>query len=178
MALGNVILITPEPKGRFEEIIVVGTPKPGTHMVIKPGTTFTRGGRCEMEPAGTTAASSTNQGMNADGERIPIAILLCATDAGASGVPPFIGPTDAYTTGSRGTVYYPVPGDEMNILFQDNTGTGALEDIVIGSKLIVDDGTGKVLQSTGSPECEPWVSNEAVADVAADRLIWATFTAA
>jgi hypothetical protein len=166
MARGNCIIITPEPKGRFEEITVVGTPKPGTCMTTIAGTsTYTNGGRTSMEPAGASAGQ-----MGADGDRISVAVLLCATDPGATGVPPFIGPTDAYTTGSRGCVYYPQPGDELNMILMDLSGTGSNQDFVVGTKLIIDDGTGKLLMTTGTPESEPFECQELKSDLAADYL--------
>lgn len=170
MAKGNRIIVTPEPKGRFEEVIVAGTPKPGTIMHKKTGVA-TSGGRFTMEPAGTTAASGS-RGMNADGDRIPICVLLTFVDHCAC--PPSKGATDAYADGERGAVYYPVPGEEMNVLYQNQSGTA--DDVAVGDKLIVDDGTGKVLVSTGSVEDEPFQSCETVTDPTADQLIWAEFT--
>ncbi len=172
MAKGNKIIVTPEPKGRFEEIVVIGTPKPGQCMEIIPTTNVPVGGRSNFEPAGTTAASGS-QGMSADGDRIPVCVLLCFLDHVAC--PPGKTATDAYVSGERGAVYYPVPGEELNILFQNNTGTA--DDVRIGDKGIIDDGTGKVLVSTGSPECEPFEFKEALVDPTADALLWVNYTA-
>ncbi len=177
MARGNCILVEPEPKGRFEEITVVGTPKPGTVMSIIPNVSvYTTGGRTSMEPAGTTAANSTFSGMAADGDRIPICVLLSSADPCGAAAPPFKGPTDAYATGERGVVYYPIAGEELNMILKDETGTGAGEDYVIGSKLIVDDGTGKLVQSVGTPESEPFLCLELKTDLAADYLAWVQYT--
>lgn len=167
MAQGNRIIVSPYPMGRFEEIIVVGTPKPGTHMELVPTTNALVGGRRQMEPAGTTAAAGS-QGMNADADNIPICVLLCFADHAAC--PPGLGPTDAYVTLSRGAVYYPQAGEEMNLLFQNVSGTA--DDVRIGDKMIVDDGTGKILVSTGSVESESWESQETLTDPTADQLIW------
>jgi hypothetical protein len=174
MAKGNCIIVTADPKGRFEECFISGTPKPGTAMEIKLGVAA-KGGRWTMEAAGTTAANSTLSGMAADGNRIPIAILLGGCDPHAA-VPPGGLSTDAYVDGQRGVVYYPVPGEEMNVLLMDISGTGADQDFVVGTKLIVDDGTGKFLSSSSTPEAEPFVCLEAVSDLAADQLVWAYFT--
>jgi hypothetical protein len=169
MARGNNIIVSGEPKGRFEEIIVAGTPKPGTIMATKTvalsGTVFT------MEPAGTTAASGS-RGMAADGDNIPIAVLLGSADHAAG--PPGKTSTDAYVDGERGAVYYPVNGETLNVLKLDVSGTA--DDLAIGDKLIVDDGTGKVLLSAGSPESEPFECLETVTDPTADVLIWVKFT--
>lgn len=177
MALGNMILLEAEPKGRFEEITVVGTPKPGTVMSVIPNvSTYTVGGRTSMEPAGTTAANSTYSGMAADGDRIPICVLLCNADPCGGAAPPFKGQTDAYATGERGVVYYPIAGEELNVILLDQSGTAAGEDFVIGSKLIVDDGTGKLVQSVGTPESEPFIAMETKADLAADYLMQVQYT--
>jgi hypothetical protein len=172
VAKGNRIIVTPHPRGRFEEVIVVGTPKPGTVMAIVPTTNTPVGGRYNYEPAGATAASGS-QGMSADGDNIPICVLLCFIDHVAC--PPGKGATDAYVTGERGAVYYPEPGEELNVLFQNASGTA--DDVRIADKLIVDDGTGKVLVSTGSVESEPFEAQEALTDPTADTLIWCKYTA-
>lgn len=171
MAHGNCIIVSSPPMGRFEEITVVGTPKPGTIMNIVPATE-PQGGRYSMEPAGTTAASGS-RGMSADGDRIPICVLLGGADP-VAGVPPGRTSTDAYVTGERGTVYYPALGEEINVLKMDVAGTG--DDFTIGDKLIVDDGTGKVLLSAGSPESEPFMCLETITDPSADQLIHALYT--
>lgn len=173
MALGNRILLASEPGGRFEECIISGTPKPGTAMELKIGTAAI-GGRWTYEPAGTTAANSTYSGMAADGNRLPVAILLCGTDTAAAN--PGIGPTDAFTDGSRGCVYFPISGEEMNILLKDESGTAADQDFVPGTKLIIDDGTGKFIASASTPESECFTCLETKADLAADYLCRAQYT--
>lgn len=168
MARGQRILVSAEPKGKFQEVIVDGTPKPGTIMTIKPGTAVDGNGIFTYEPAGTSAGL-----MAADGDQIPIAVLLGGAD-GCVGVPPGNLSTSAYVSGERGTVYFPVAGEELNILKLDVAGTG--DDFTIGQKLIVDDGTGKVLGTTGTPESEPFVALEAVTDPTADQLVWCQYT--
>lgn len=170
MAKGNEIIVTANPKGHFEEVIVDGTPKPGTVMVIKPGQTATslssQGGRWEYEPAGTTAASGA-MGMGADGNRVPIAVLLEDHLQGRLA-------TTAYVDGDRARVYYPIMGEELNMLKLDVSGTA--DDFAVGTPLIVDDGTGQVLISSGSPEAEPFISLEVLTDPTADQLVWCKFT--
>lgn len=170
MAKGNRIIVTPHPRGRFEEVIVNGTPLPGTCMEYKPSSTDV-GGRRNFEPAGTTAAAGSH-GMNADGDNIAVCVLLCFADHAAC--PPGKGPTDAYVTLDRGAVYYPVEGEELNVLFQNAAGTA--DDIAIDDKMIVDDGTGKVLKSTGTVESEPFQAREAIVDPTADQLLYCMYT--
>lgn len=167
MAKGNKIIVSDNPRGVFEEIIVVGTPKPGTCMHY---TTAARvGGRASMEPAGTTGG----QGMAADGDQIPIAVLLSHVDHPAC--PPGQTATDAYATGDRGCVYYPLPGEELNVLFGNASGTA--DDVVaMTTKLMVNDGDGKLIPTTGSPEMEPFLALESITDPTADQLVWAKAT--
>ena len=161
------IVLSAQPRGVFEEITIVGTPKPGTVMVIVPGQTAVNDdGRWDYEPAGTTAASGT-QGMGADGDRIPIAVLIEDALQGRA-------VSTAYATGDRGRVYYPAVGEELNMLMQNAAGTG--DDLTVGDPLIVDDGTGKVLKSAGTPETEPFMCLQVVTDPTADQLIWTKFT--
>lgn len=169
MAKGNEIVVTGEPRGRFLECIVSGTPKPGTVMELKWSVTTPTNGRWTYEPAGTTANSGTTLGMAADGNRLPIAVLL--PDRMQGGLA-----TTAYVSGTVGYLYFPLPGDEINMLIKDETGTGDTEDYVPGVKLIVDDGTGKLIQSSSTPESEPFICLETVTDVAADTLTWCMFT--
>lgn len=172
MASGNRIVASPAPLGRFEECIVVGTPKPGTVME-KIAATSPVAGTYSFEPAGTTAASGTH-GMAADGDNIAIGVLVCFADHAAC--PPGKSATDAYATGERGAIYWPQNGDQLNMLFQNAAGTA--DDIVMGDKLIVDDGTGKLLKSTGTVESEPFIAAEAIVDPTADQLFLCEFIGA
>lgn len=166
MAKGNEIIVSAKPKGHFEEVIVSGTPKPGTVMEFKRSVTSPIGGRWTYEPAGTTAASGV-QGMAADGNRLPICVLLPDHLQGKLA-------TDAYADGDRAQVYYPAPGEELNMLVENQSGTA--DDFVPGDKLIVDDGTGKLLISASTPESEPFICLETVTDMTADQLVWCKYT--
>lgn len=166
MAKGNRIVVTPCPRGRFEEIIVVGTPKPGTCM-YPTAAALVGGNTRSMEPAGTTGAL----GMGADGDQIPVAVLVYGIDHAAC--PPGRAATEAYVTGERGAVYYPVDGEELNVLFGNASGTA--DDVAVGDKLMIDDGTGKAINTTGSPESEPFVAREAIVDPTADQLLYVVY---
>jgi hypothetical protein len=165
MAKGNSIIVSSEPKGVREECIISGTPTPGVVMELK-GATAAVGGRFTYEPAGTTAAAGS-KGMSADGDRIPICVLTEDSLQGKLA-------TTAYADGDRGFLYWPVNGEELNMLFQNASGTA--DDVLVGDKLIVDDGTGKLLVSTGSPECEPFGALEAITDPTVDQLFWVKYT--
>lgn len=169
MANGNRIIVSSNPKGVFEDCFVSGTPKPGTCMELVAATAR-KGGVATYEPAGTTAASGA-KGMNADGDRIGVCVLLSFVDH--ANCPPGLGPTDAYADGVLGAVYWPANGEELNVLFMNAGGTA--DDVALGTKLIIDDGTGKVFTSTGSPESEPFTALEALVDPTADQLIWCKY---
>lgn len=156
MAKGNKIIVNPDPRGIFKECIISGTPKPGTVMQVKAAT----------EPIG---GCYTWEVFNAaaDGDQRLIAVLLENELLGAL-------PTDAYADGDRGFLYCPLPGDELNMLLLDVAGTG--DDFAIGDLLMVDDGTGKLVATTGDPESESFICMETVTDPTADHLTRCMFT--
>lgn len=160
MARGNEIIVTADPKGNFLEGIVntAETPKPGTIMQIDP-TQSRQGGRHVWKAYSRDA--------DGDRPRGPYAVLLPDHLQGK-------GPTDAYAAGDRCFMYAPLPGDELNLLFHNVSGTA--DDVALGDILIVDSGTGKVHTTTGSPETEVAVALEAITDPTADQLLWAMWS--
>lgn len=163
MPRGNEIIVTSQPRGVFKGIKVDGTPKPGTIMTPKPGTAIDGNGIIEMEPAGVSAGI-----MSADGDRIPIAVLLRDDKQGKTS-------DDAYADGDMAEVYFPLPGEELNVLFGNLSGTG--DDVVAGTTLlVVDDGTGKVQPTASTPESEPFLALESITDPTADQLVHVLFT--
>lgn len=168
MAYGNDIIVSGEPKGVRTEGIIganAGTPKPGTIMEIDYDVDADGTKRFSWEPYGVTASGGANQGVSADGVRMPIAVLLPDPTKSA---------TTAYAVGDRCFLYFPIMGEELNILVQDVAGTG--DDIVIGDKFLVDDGTGKLILSTGTPESEPFMALEDVTNPTADTLLHVMYT--
>lgn len=166
MAKGNEILISAGYVGRRLEGIIAGTPKPGTCMALK--NVALQSGRATWEPFGTTAASSNN-GVAADGDQRLIAVLLPDELQGKAA-------TVAYVTGSRCFLYCPLPGDELNMLFENQSGTGDDTDFVIGDLFMVDDGTGKLLVVDSDAQSEPFAAMETMSDVTADILVHTVFT--
>jgi hypothetical protein len=156
MARGNEIIVSANPRGVFLEGIVSGTPKPGTCMQIKAATEMVNG-RFTYEA----------YNRDADGNRYPIIVLLPDNLRGKLA-------TEAYADGDRGFFYCPLPGEELNVLKLDVSGTA--DDFAIGQQLIVDDGTGKVLGTTGSPEAEPFICLETITDPTTDQLVHVMFT--
>ena len=156
MAKGNEIIVSAEPRGVHKEGIISGTPKPGTVMQIKAAT----------EPVNGRHTWEVFNGA-ADGERVTVAVLL--PDWGLGKIA-----TDAYVTGSRGYLYVPAAGEELNMLVSNISGTG--DSFAIGDTMIVDDTTGKLVATTGTPESEPFEILETSAALTADTLLWCMYT--
>lgn len=136
MSRGNSIIVTPEPKGRFTEGTVSGTPVPGTCMELVPSSGKV-GGRF------TWRARSS-----ADGTQGPIVILLEDLLLGKT-------KNDAYASGERCFLYFPVNGEEFNMAIRDQPGTGTLGVENVGDLLAVDGATG-MLQAAGSSLAAPF----------------------
>ncbi len=154
-ARGSKIIITTDPKGVFLEGIIATAEKPGTICQITSA--FSNGGRHTY--------GVYNPGT--DGERRAIIVLLEDDNQGKV-------VTDAYTAGKRARFYVPQAGEELNILFHNQTGTA--DDVAVLDPMIVDTGTGKIHTTTGSPESEPFIALEAQVDPTADVLLPCMYT--
>ncbi len=157
---GNLIVVT-SPYGRKLEGIVSGTPKPGVWMQIKPSVAPI-GERFTWEAAGV----SGNVG---DGSPRLLALLDIDQYQGK-------GVDDAYVDGKRCFMWCPLPGDEVNVRKADVSGTGsATEDLNIGEKMLIVDGTGYsspvVVGVVASPVVYPMTVLEAVTDQPAEQLV-------
>ena len=160
MARGNGIIVSAEPKGRYMEGYIASgeTPKPGTVLQIQAATAL-RGGRHTFEIYNADADGGMPKG--------PLYVLL---PDDLRGIPV----TTAYAAGDRCFLYTPVAGDELNMLLLDVSGTG--DDHTKGEMLIIDDTTGKLIATTGTPESEPFQLLETVTDPVADTLAWVVYT--
>lgn len=160
MARNNVIVLAAEPKGRFiEGTIGAGlTPKPGTIMQIDHSIAM-QGGRHTWVLYNADADGGRPKG--------PIIVLREAELMGK-------GITDAYAAGDRGFGYIPANGEELNCLVANIAGTA--DDHAAGEMLMVDDTTGLLIATTGTPETEMFQLNEAITDPTEDTLAWVTFT--
>lgn len=150
MAKGNKIVVSSNPKGVFQDVIISGTPKPGTVMQIKAAT----------EPVeGMFTMEVFNQA--GDGTHAETAVLVEDDKQGKTA-------TQAYVDGTVGQVYFPAHGEELNMLFQNQSGTA--DDIAIGDRFEVDDGTGLMIaEATGTAKFK---ALETVTDPTADQLVW------
>lgn len=160
---GTRIIVTSRPRGVYEDVFVVGTPKPGTVMEIN--NTAQVGNVFSYSVYGTFA-HDTGQGIENDGDRKAIAILLEKDQESAIY-------SDAYVTGDMGRVYYPAMGEQFNMLVEDVSGTG--DDFFISEEMMVDDGTGKLLTADGNAQAHPFTCMEVVTDPLADHWMWCRF---
>lgn len=155
MAKGNRIVLSSEPQGRFIEGVLGNiTPKPGTIMQFDISEALV-GNRHVWEVYNADADGGNPKG--------PYIVLIEDYLAG-------VGPTTAYAANSRCFGYIPKSGDELNLLLADVAGTA--DDHTKGEILIVDDGTGKLIATTGTPEDEVAMLLEDVTDPTADTLAW------
>jgi len=157
MARGNTIVVSCDPKGRFEEGYIASgeTPKPGQILQRDP-TVALRNGRFTYKMYNLTA----------DGNR-PVGALWVLREDFLQGKDA----TQAYAAGDRCFLYCPLPGDELNLLVLDVVGTG--DDKTAGAALSVDDGTGKLVAGTG--DSSPFQLLETITDPVADTLAWVCF---
>lgn len=152
------ILVKPtsEYGGKFVEVYIKTgeTPKPGTIYQID-GTVALKGGQF----------TATVYNRSSDGDRPigPYIVLLERRDRGQT-------PDDAYAEGDLALGYIPVPGDELNLLFGNASGTA--DDVTAGAAGLIDDGTGKAIPTTGSPQSNPFMFLESYTDPTADRHLW------
>lgn len=164
---GKRIIVTDMPRGRQDRFVVPAgeTWYPGQVVQIDP--TQTRQGGNWVGKVYTTGA---------DGKRPKGAYFIVTEEGLATYGRGITSATsfDSYGAGQLATVYAPVNGDELNLLFKNVTGTG--DDVAAGDLMIVDDATGKFLVTTGSPDCEPAMALESIVDPTADTLFWASWS--
>lgn len=160
MARGNRIVVTAEPKGQFVQGYIASgqTPKPGTVVQVQTATAL-KGGRETWELYNA----------DADGGRPKGAFIVLIEDY-LQGMLPSV----AYAAGSFAFGYIPKQGDELNLLIANLAGTG--DDHIAGEMLIVDDTTGLMIATTGSPETEVAQLKESITDPTADTLAHCVWT--
>lgn len=152
----HTIILSGDPQGRFHEGTITGTPKPGTIMQIDVSEGINDNGRFTWE--------AFNRSADGDFPAGPLAILLPKMEGNE---------LTAYVTGDHGYLYTPAEAEEFNLLLADVAGTA--DDHVFGELLMVDDGTGKLIAETGSPEHVPFMLCEDVTNPTADQLVHVIF---
>lgn len=113
---GNEIIVSAFPQGKFLEGIITDTSKPGTIMEIVPGCTLIGGRQSYRASSKTTGATRE------------ILVLLPDSMQGML-------PTGAYVANTRGFLYAPIAGEQMNILTAAEPGTGSVDTFKVGDVL-------------------------------------------
>lgn len=155
MARGNAIILTADPKGVFDEGIINDTSKPGTFMEIVPAT-------------GPTSGRFTWRARSAaNGAKGPVVILLNNWEEGQLA-------TSAYTSGDRCKLYWPLPGDDLNALVAESSGTGTSGENAIGDRLAIN--TSGMLMAGGSLATQPfYLLDRTGLDAYATALRWVKY---
>jgi len=104
---------------------------------------------------------------DADGDRAPVAVLLEDELQGRL-------ITTAYVAADQARLYFPVAGDMLQMLVADVAGTA--DTLAIGDYMIIDDGTGLLIDTTGSPQMESFVIMETQAALTADLHVLCMYT--
>lgn len=133
-ARGRKTVITAHPQGRWLDAIIYGTPSPGTVMEIKDA--YYEGNIHRWQAFNASS-----------GERRIIAVL-CEDNTQGKTI------DDAYVSGTRGRIYCPIMGEELNMLIADVAGTGDTHAVL--EMLRVQTATGLLIASASSPESEPF----------------------
>lgn len=158
----NKVVLGPEPyRGVFVEgTIKTGeTPKPGQVVQYDVSAGMDGNGRWDWEIYNA----------DEDGARPKGPLIILREDVLQGKLI-----STAYAAGDHAYGYIPVPGDELVMLLKNLAGTA--DDHTTGEMLIVDDTTGKLIATTGTPETEPFILLEDVTDPTEDTLVHVQFT--
>lgn len=156
MARGAAIVVNADNRGYWDEGIVTDTSKPGTHMEIVPATNPT-GGRFSYR-----ARSAAN------GAKGPIVLLLNDWEQGIVATTA----TVANTGGHK--LYWPLPGDDLNCLVAESSGTGTSGENAIGDRLAVN--TSGLLMAGGALATQPyWLLDRTGLETYASALKWVKY---
>ena len=151
---GSRVLISENPRGRFLEGIVDGTPKPGTLMQVAA---------TAVDGNGRHTWGVYDRDADGDNPAGPLAVLLERGEGYTY--------ESAYTAGDVCFLYCPLPGDETNLLWA-TSGTSTGDSLTVAQIGMPEDGTGFILDTTGV-ECEPVIAMEALSDtVAGGTMVW------
>lgn len=159
---GTRIVVTSNPQGKFGR------------GFVKTGQTFYPGMAVQIDPSVALISGVHTYKIYdraADGDR-PLGACWIVTEEFLA----LVGKTasDSYSAGEMASFYSPMKGEEMNLLLADVAGTG--DDHALAEELMIDDGTGKFIATTGSPQTNAAVLLEAITDPTADTLAWAQWS--
>lgn len=161
---GKEILVNGEfGKGRYEALYngTGGDLYPGT--IVQKDTTALKGGQ----------HTAVKYDRGADGDLPAGGFCVVLNTMGA-----MVGRTneDPIPSGEIFQGYFPLTGDELNLLWGDVSGTGTSDVIEEGTLGMVDDGTGEIVAVTGTPATIVCRAKERVA-LDGDSLVWSEWAA-
>lgn len=156
MARGNEIIVTADPKGQFDEGYVA------SGETFYPGMIVQRDASVALK-SGRHTYKIYSPGADGENPLGPHYVVRNDTMIGKT-------TSDSIATGERCFVYSPRGGEELNLLLLNIAGTA--DDHALNEKLMVDNTTGKLIITTGTPENEVAQLLEAVTDPTADTLAW------
>ncbi len=159
MARGNSIVVTADPKGQWEEGYVA------TSQTFKPGMIVQRDPTVALK-AGRHTYKYYDRA--ADGDK-PAGAFWVVTGRLEAMLGKSVD-SSSIAAGYHTEFYCPRAGEELNLLLGDVSGTGDAH--ALGEILMVDDGTGKLVATTGTPATQVAQLLEAVAAPVADTLAW------
>lgn len=123
---GSSVIASACPRGHREECIISGTPLPGTCAEIVPST---------IDVGGVFTYRNVTRSNGAKG---PVVVFLEDRQQGKL-------ITDAYVSGTRGFLYWPVAGEELNLLVRETVGTGTAGEENVGDLLAIEKATGELM---------------------------------
>lgn len=133
MAQLTALVLNADNRGKWGEGVISGTPNPGIFLEIVPATNPVSG-------RFTWRARSA-----ANGAFGPVVELVNNWETGQ-------GVTTAYTSGDRCKMYWPLPGDELNAVVAESSGTGTLGENLIGDRLSINN-SGQLMAGTSNQQC-------------------------
>lgn len=160
MAKGRNVVASGDPQGTFRDVIISGTPVPGTIL--------------EMTTAPEVQGKQT-YGLPARASGAKGVIWVYCPDElqGAVGVGATLTPGgnavgDAAVSGTIGRIYAPVMGEDLNLCVASVAGTA--DDVAIGDLFGVQTATGKLLANSSFTSA-PFQSLEVITDPTTDYML-------
>jgi len=154
----SIVQAAPEPRGIFRNGTIKGAYLPGSLVDRDPTVARGDNGQWTYRPA------------TPGGDGLPSVIqILCERLTGHNS-------DVAYEAGEIGRLYIPAPGELLYVRVSA-AGTGTGDSVADGDYLIVDNASGLLIATTGTPASKPFRAAEAVTDVtAAGTLVLCEYT--
>jgi hypothetical protein len=151
---GNKILVCPEPHGSFEWGYLAGAYLPGVVLERDP-TVALKAGKHTYKVYSPGADGKNPKG----GYWVLLENEYLAQPA-----------TVAYASGDFAKMYSPRMGEELNLLVANLAGTA--DDHALGEQTMLQNASGKLVVTAGTPQNEVAQVLEAITDPVADTLAW------